>query len=60
MGKIHSVVLGSILLGHDVCVYGVTMTGLILFLAFWLVFGALYLSRDKTQDAEKTRQCDLW
>ena len=36
------------------------MTGLILFLVFWLVFGALYLSRDTTLDAEKSRQCDLW
>ena len=60
MGKIHSVVLGSFLLGHYVCVYGVTMTGLILFLVFWLVFGALYLSRDTALDAEKSRQCDLW
>ena len=60
MGKIHSVVLGSILLGHYVFVYGVTMTGLILFLAFWLVFAVVYVSRDKTQDAEKTQQCDLW
>jgi hypothetical protein len=36
------------------------MTGYLLFLAFCTVFGALYLSRDKTQDAEKLRQCDLW
>ena len=52
--------LGSGLPGYYVLVHGVTMTGLILFLAFWAVFGALYLSRDKTLDAEKTRQCDLW
>ena len=36
------------------------MTGLILFLAFWAVFAALYFSRDTTQDSEKLRQCDLW
>ena len=36
------------------------MTGLILFLSFWAVFAVGYLSRDKTQDAEKTRQSDLW
>lgn len=36
------------------------MLGLALFLLFWLVFGVGYLLRDSTQDAEKTRQCDLW
>jgi hypothetical protein len=36
------------------------MVGYILFLAFWAVFAVAYLSRDKTQDAEKLRQCDLW
>ena len=61
MGEVCSVVLGSILLGHCVCVYGQTrMVGLILFLAFWAVFAVVYISRDQTQDAEKLRQCDLW
>ena len=61
MGQVCSVVLGSILLGHYVCIHGqARMVGLILFLAFWAVFAVVYVSRDKTQDAEKTRQCDLW
>ena len=36
------------------------MVGLTLFLAFWAVFAVGYLSRDKSLDAEKLRQCDLW
>jgi hypothetical protein len=36
------------------------MVGYILFLAFWAVFAVVYVSRDPTQDAEKTQQCDLW
>jgi len=36
------------------------MTGYILFLLFWLVFGVLYLSRDKTLDDEKIKNCELW
>ncbi len=29
------------------------MIGYILFLIFWIVFGALYLTRDKSKDNEK-------
>jgi cbb3-type cytochrome oxidase subunit 3 len=36
------------------------MVGYVLFLVFLAVFAVLYLTRDKTQDAEKIRQCDLW
>ena len=32
----------------------------VLFLAFWLVFGVLYVLRDRRLDSEKTRRCDLW
>ena len=61
MGWIYSVVCGNILFSYHVRVHGqARMVGLILFLAFWLVFAVLYLSRDKTQDAEKQKQCDLW
>jgi len=31
------------------------MLGLVLFVAFWLVFGILYLLRDVSKDAEKER-----
>jgi hypothetical protein len=36
------------------------MTGLILFLAFWLVFAVGYLLRSPALDQEKSQQCDLW
>jgi hypothetical protein len=54
------VVCGGVLCGHHVRVHGQAMVGYILFLAFWAVFAVVYVSRDSTQDAEKTRQCDLW
>jgi hypothetical protein len=31
------------------------MTGLILFLIFWVFFGVFYLLRDKSKDEEKLR-----
>ena len=31
------------------------MLGYVLFLAFWVVFGVGYLTRDKSLDAEKLR-----
>ena len=31
-----------------------------IFIVFCLVFGVLYLLRDKTKDAEKLKNCDLW
>ena len=36
------------------------MVGYILFLGFLAVFAVFYLARDKTQDAKKIRNCDLW
>jgi hypothetical protein len=60
MGWVRTVVCGGVLLGLYVCVHGEAMVGYILFLAFWAVFAVVYLSRDSTQDAEKTQQCDLW
>jgi hypothetical protein len=36
------------------------MSGYILFLLFWLVFGVFYLLRDKSKDTEKLKNCDLW
>ena len=61
MGCVCPVVCGSVLYSLYVRVHGQTiMVGYILFLAFWAVFAVVYLSRDPTQDAEKTRQCDLW
>ena len=53
-------VCGSVLCGLHVRVHGEAMVGYILFLAFWAVFAVVYVSRDPTQDAEKTQQCDLW
>ena len=60
MGWVRTVVCGSGLCGRHVRVHGETMVGYILFLAFWAVFAVVYVSRDPTQDAEKTQQCDLW
>ena len=31
-----------------------------IFIGCCLVFGVSYLSRDKTKDAEKLKNCDLW
>jgi len=36
------------------------MFSYMLFLLFWLVFGVLYLSRDKALDEEKIKNCELW
>ena len=61
MGWVRTVVCGSVLYSLYVRVHGQTiMVGYILFLAFWAVFAVVYLSRDPTQDDEKTQQCDLW
>jgi len=54
------VVCGGVLRGHHVRVHGQAMVGYVLFLVFLAVFAVAYVSRDKTQDAEKIRQCDLW
>ena len=60
MGWVRTVVCGSVLCGLHVLVHGEAMVGYILFLAFWVVFAVVYVSRDPTQDAEKIQQCDLW
>lgn len=60
MDTIHCMDLDSGLLGYYVLVHGVAMTGYVLFLVFWAVFALGYYLRDPSQDAEKTRQCDLW
>ena len=36
------------------------MTIYVVFLIFWVVFGIGYLTRDKSKDAEKIKNCDLW
>jgi hypothetical protein len=38
----------------------INMIGYVLFLVFWLVFGVFYITRDKTRDIEKLKQCQLW
>ena len=39
---------------------GTAMIGYVLFLVFWAVFALGYYLRDPSQDAAKTRSCDLW
>jgi hypothetical protein len=60
MGRVYPVVCGGVLRGHRVRVHGEAMVGYVLFLVFLAVFAVAYVSRDKTQDAEKIQQCDLW
>jgi hypothetical protein len=36
------------------------MISYVLFLVFWTVFGVFYITRDKTRDIEKLKQCQLW
>jgi hypothetical protein len=36
------------------------MTGYVLFFLFWMIFGIGYLTRDKSKDAEKLKNCGLW
>ena len=38
----------------------IIMISYVLFLVFWTVFGVFYITRDKTQDIEKLKQCQLW
>ena len=38
----------------------IIMISYVLFLVFWLVFGVFYITRDKTQDIEKLKHCQLW
>ena len=60
MGTIHCMDLDNDLPGYYVLVHGVAMTGYVLFLVFWAVFALGYYLRDPSQDAAKTRICDLW